>query len=134
MGYCCGPCSAATRICSSFSSREVKMFLLMPSLSPCLLDPAALTHPHRTRLPHPSTRTPSVMESCVLVVVKAINVGSSSSPPPTDPTWDEREGGALPDWSGFKRQLWARRGSCHRRHRHAATSHPTATVVNKSLS
>jgi hypothetical protein len=46
MGSCCGPCSAATRPCSS-SSCEVKMFLLMPSLSAHLLDPAAPTHPHR---------------------------------------------------------------------------------------
>jgi hypothetical protein len=69
MGSCCGPCFTATRLCSS--SHEVKMFLLVPSLSPCLLDPTAPTRPHRAQLPHPSTRTSSVMESCVLVVVKA---------------------------------------------------------------
>jgi hypothetical protein len=34
MGSCCGPYSAATRLCSSYSSSEVKMSLLVPSLSP----------------------------------------------------------------------------------------------------
>jgi hypothetical protein len=49
MGSCCGPCSVATRLCSS--SREVKMFLLMPSLSPCLLYPVV---PTRLTTPAPS--------------------------------------------------------------------------------
>jgi hypothetical protein len=53
MGSCCGPCSAATRLCSS--SRGVKMFILMPSLSPHLLDPAAPTHPHRASPAAPAT-------------------------------------------------------------------------------
>jgi hypothetical protein len=34
-------------------------------------DPPSPRQPRRARLPHPSTRTPSVMESCALVVVKA---------------------------------------------------------------
>jgi hypothetical protein len=57
MGSCCGPCSAATRLCSSSSSssREVKMFLLMPSLSLHLLDPVAPTHPHYASPAVPAT-------------------------------------------------------------------------------
>jgi hypothetical protein len=63
MGSCCGPCSAATHLCSS-SSCEVKMFLLMPSLSPHLLDPAAPTHPHRASPAAPATASIGVHDVC----------------------------------------------------------------------